>query len=193
MKIAAKLLVLAAFSAVAVLGGDTPAAVSVRPETVAPRDVVTNESLVLLSEAGFSDAFIVQKICLSRTRLDTSPEGLAYLRRNAISEELALFALEYTAKPAVASGTQAPAIVPVKVAKRKVLVPIAPPAGHNRPAFYPEWYGSAPVGAGYGWPAYPQPVVYATPGRPLLQSPAFPASAPVLTPMGAAYTWNSGR
>ncbi|MCX6626190.1 MAG: hypothetical protein NTW28_00985 [Candidatus Solibacter sp.] len=84
MQSIAKLFVFAVFTACAVLADDTPAVVKARPETGLPPDLLPNEGVVLLSEAGFSDSFVVVKIYLSRTRFDTSAEGLAFLRRHSI-------------------------------------------------------------------------------------------------------------
>lgn len=211
VKYIAILFVFAAFTASAVLAADTPAVVTVRPEPVLPRDIMTNEGLVLLSDAGFSDSFIVVKIQLSRTRFDTSAEGLAALRRNSVSEELVLFILAHEARPVVGVPPRAQAIVPMKVVKQRVLVPIeqAPAdavsflpspvpvtAVRAKRSWWPwsraRWYGSSPVAAGYGGPGYPQ-AAYATPGRPILHSPAFPASAPVLTPVGSDDALSYGR
>ena len=72
---------------------------SFRTDPPVQRDVLTNEGIVLLSEAGFSEYFIAQKIVRSRTRFDTSAEGLAFLGRNAISEKLVLFILDHAAQP----------------------------------------------------------------------------------------------
>src|SRR2546423_5981531 len=66
---------------------------TIRTDSTPRREMLTNEGIVLLSDAGFSDSFIVEKILLSRTRFDVSAEGLAYLRNNAISEELVRFIL----------------------------------------------------------------------------------------------------
>jgi hypothetical protein len=94
-----------------------------------PSDILTNEGLVVLSNAGFSDRFIVEKILLSRARFDTSAVGLAYLRRNAMSEELLQFVLEYATKAALPSSAAAPeaaAPVPVKIGKQKIKVAMMP-------------------------------------------------------------------
>jgi hypothetical protein len=93
-------------------------------------EILTNEGIVALANAGFSDSFIVEKILLSnRTRLDVSVEGLAYLRRNAISENLALFLIEHNAQPLMFTPA-APLVSPVtpvmgtaKVKMKKIKVP----------------------------------------------------------------------
>jgi hypothetical protein len=198
----AKLFVFAIFAAGAVLADGTPPVVKARPETALPPDILTNEGVVLLSDAGFSDSFVAVKIHLSRTRFDTSAEGLAYLRRHSISEELVKFIMEYTAKPVLdASAPQTPLMVPMKVVTQKVLVPIQepPPAAamsfaqgpapaaavRARRGWWPwsrtHWYGPSPTATGYGHSQGP----YATPAKPILQSPAFPANAPIPTPAGS--------
>jgi len=159
------------------------------------RDVMTNEGVVLLSDAGFSDAFVVEKMLLSRTRFDTSVEGLAYLLRNGISQELVQFIMERSAKPAVPIAQ--PEYVPMKVEKRKVLVPdtnsiavasTAAPVVTALPrvagpvtAYPAPWYFMN------AWPAAAQPSP-AWP-YPALQAPAisFAPSVPIMTPASAAW------
>lgn len=95
-----------------------------RAETVITPELLTNEGIVALANAGFSDAFIVEKILLSdRTRLDVSVEGLAYLRRNAISERLALFIIEHSAQPLIPPAAPLMPAVAAKTKMKKVQVP----------------------------------------------------------------------
>ncbi|MBZ5609103.1 MAG: hypothetical protein LAP38_12650 [Acidobacteriia bacterium] len=177
---------------------------SFRTDSSPARDFLTNEGIVLLSDAGFSDSFIVEKIILSRTRFDTSAEGLAYLRHNAISEELVQFVMERSAKPSgIPAAAPIPTAVPMKVIKVRVLVPDpsavpAPPVAAPMPrpvapmplaggARQWYWYSAAP---GYGWP-YAQPAY----NVPVLRSPAVPAPAsmPVMSPYSTQYVWIAGR
>ncbi len=61
-----------------------------------PAEIFTNEGVVALADAGYSEAFIVLKIqSSSRTHFDVSTAGLIYLRRNAISEHLARVILDH--------------------------------------------------------------------------------------------------
>jgi len=205
----AKLLAAFALFTIALVADDTPSVVSrVRPQAE-PRDVMTNEGLVVLSEAGFSDSFIVEKILLSGTRFDVSEEGLAFLRRSGISDQLTLFVLERTARPTMFPTDQpAPAMIAMKVVKMNVLVPQSAPASASPGAapipavakapagqtvyWFPSGQYGAPAVANYGWNGNPQalstaptPPAYPTapiaPAYPALPVPALPAPAhPVL-------------
>jgi hypothetical protein len=125
-------------------------------ETAAlPPEVLTNDGLITLASAGFSDAFIMQKILLSdRTRFDVSVEGLANLRRNALSESLVLFLVEHTAQPAVTRPS--PYMPPItsiavrsKVKMKKIAVPVVVADAMNL-AVAPMATVANPVVSGYG-------------------------------------------
>lgn len=134
MNLTGKAVLLLVFCAAAAFPADPPApvtAVPTRTEMPLQPEILNNDGIVALANAGFSDAFIVQKILLSnRTRFDVTVEGLASLRRNALSESLVLFILEHTARPSVAppSGPAAPAITPMaltsKFKMKKIVVPV---------------------------------------------------------------------
>lgn len=102
------------------------------PDTALQPEVLTNEGVVALANAGFSDAFIMEKIRLTdRTRLDTSVAGLSYLRRNAITENLVLFILKQNAEPSTtansaptATPTVIPTVVKSKLKMKKIAVPM---------------------------------------------------------------------
>jgi hypothetical protein len=194
-------------SAGALLAADSPVVTSVvRPAQAdsaeveqdappLPPDVLTNEGIVQLSNAGFSDAFIVQKILLSRTRLDTTVEGLTLLRRNSVSERLIEYILQHEAQPmpsaaSPAAQAAAPALVRMKVVKTKLLVPTNEPA-HSGLFHQASYYALYPTSTGSAWPFSNQPV-YALPSHPLLQSPAFPAAG-VLNPAGTPSLWLTAR
>jgi len=170
---------------------ETPNVVSsVRPVQVqSPRDVLTNEGIVLLSDAGFSDSFIVEKMLLSRTRFDVSVEGLAFLIRNGISQELVQFIMERSAKPnSLASATASPNYVPMKVEKRKVLVPDpkAVAAGPAAAPLTPTVY----AGRWYLVNASPYQYTYQAPYSNFISAPpvyTLPSSAPIMTPI--TYSW----
>lgn len=174
-----------------VLAADTPVVNSVvRDEAALPADVLTNEGIVQLSNAGFSDAFIVQKILLSRTRLDTTVEGLTFLRHNSVSERLIEYILQHEAQPvppATAPGVQPgpPSLVRMKVVKTKLLVPANEVPGgsslfHRQAAYYAVYPGAQPT--------------YALPAHPLLQPPVFPGSGtPALNPTGTQSVWLAAR
>jgi len=187
MRLIVSILASAVLFTFALTAADTPSVMSVVSPgpTQQQRDIMTNEGIVLLSDAGFSDSFIVEKMLLSRTRFDVSVEGLAYLLRSGISQELVQFIMERSAKPSsLFSATAAPAYVPMRVEKRKVLVPdtraaVAPPApAPVNPAVYAaRWYlvNSSPYQYQYQVPsAYP-----------------VPPSAPIMTPI--TYNWLPAR
>jgi hypothetical protein len=195
LKYIANLLVLPVFSAVLFAAADAPTPTvvsSFRTDSSPAREFMTNEGVVLLSDAGFSDAFIVEKVMLSHSRFDTTVEGLAYLRRSGLSEELVLFLLEHSAKPAVApAAAQVPAPIPMKVVKMKVLVPQTGTVPAP-PVMMPM---SQPLGGSASqWYLYPSsPVAPAT--YPVLRSPRLPAVAnmPVMTPPNAEYVGTASR
>jgi hypothetical protein len=152
--------------------------------------VLTNEGIVQLSNAGFSDAFIVQKILLSRTRLDTTVEGLTFLRHKSVSERLIEYVLQHEAQPmppAAAAGAQAgpPSLVRMKIVKTKLLVPAnGVPGGsglfHRQAGYYAMYPGAQPA--------------YALPVHPILQSPVFPGSgAPGIAPGDMQAVWLAAR
>jgi hypothetical protein len=99
-------------------------------DTVLTPEILTNEGVVALASAGFSDAFIMEKIRLSdRTRLDVSVGGLSYLRHNAVTERLVLFILKRSAEPLSTSPTPVqpttvPTVVKAKLKMKKIAVPM---------------------------------------------------------------------
>jgi hypothetical protein len=185
------LLLICVIHTAAALAADTPVVSSVvRDEAPLPPDVLTNAGIVQLSNAGFSDAFIVQKILLSRTRLDTTVEGLTFLRHNSVSERLIEYILQHEAQPvppAAAPGVQSgpPALLRMKVVKTKLLVPVNDVPGgsglfHRQAAYFAVYPEAQPA--------------YALPAHPLLQSPVFPGSSvPALAPAATQSVWLAAR
>jgi hypothetical protein len=163
-----------------------------------PSDVLTNEGIVQLSNAGFSDSFIVQKILLSRTRLDTTVDGLTLLRRNSVSERLIEYILRHEAQPmptAASPSPQAapPALIRMKVVKTKLLVPASDASAGSGLFHRAPFYALYPPSQSSPWPFSIEPA-YALPPHPLLQSPAFPAAGvPVLTPAETRSLWLPAR
>jgi len=98
---------------------------SLRPTI--PRHVLSNEGIVQLSEAGYDQNFLVNLIQQKQTRFDTSVEGLAFLAEHGIPENIVRFMIANENKPAAvtvsAEPAAAPIMVPLRVVKRKVLVP----------------------------------------------------------------------
>lgn len=52
------------------------------------RHLLTNQGVIQLAKAGFDELFIVERIRTSRTRFDTSVEGLIALKQAGVSEDL---------------------------------------------------------------------------------------------------------
>jgi hypothetical protein len=52
------------------------------------RHILTNEGVITLAKAGFDELFIIQRIHTSRTRFDTTVEGLVALKQAGVSEDL---------------------------------------------------------------------------------------------------------
>ena len=50
--------------------------------------MLTNDSIVKLSRAGFDELFIIERIRSSRTDFDTSVDGLIALKQAGVSEDL---------------------------------------------------------------------------------------------------------
>jgi hypothetical protein len=52
------------------------------------RHTLTNEGVVTLAKAGFDELFIFERIVHSRTRFDTTVEGMVALKQAGVSEDL---------------------------------------------------------------------------------------------------------
>ncbi len=83
------------------------------------RHILTNEGVITLAKAGFDELFIIERIRTSRTRFDTSVEGLVALKQAGVSEDLirviALadrrnYPMPLEAAPAAASGPPQPQV-----------------------------------------------------------------------------------
>jgi hypothetical protein len=91
-----------------------------------PRNVLSNEGIVLLSDAGYDEDFLADLIVHKQTVFDTTVEGLAYLANHGISERVIRFMIANERKPAGPIVTvEAPAatVVRARVVQQKVLVP----------------------------------------------------------------------
>ncbi len=67
------------------LAADEAAAVKLPP------NILTNQGIVLLSDAGYGEDFLVDLIRTRPSRFDTSAEGLAYLAQHGICEHVVRF------------------------------------------------------------------------------------------------------
>ena len=94
-------------------------------ETSLPRHILSNQGIVMLSEAGYDEDFLIDLIQNKQTRFDTTVEGLTFLARHGISERIIRFMMDNENKPAGTAAVPAPAAVaiPAKVVRQKVLVP----------------------------------------------------------------------
>lgn len=151
-------------------------------------EILTNEGVVALANAGFSDTFIMEKIRLSdRTRLDVSVGGLSYLRRNAITERLVLFILKRSAEPVSTSPVPAaPAVVPTVIKAKLKMKKIAVPTEAVSVIFIPNGTG---LPANAVLPALPNlmlPTVVTQ--QPNSYDNPVPASRPAVLPKTAAAT-----
>lgn len=64
-------------------------AVAQEPDvTPLSRHLLTNDSVIMLAKAGFDELFIIERIHTSRTRFDTSVEGLIALKQAGVTEDL---------------------------------------------------------------------------------------------------------
>ena len=77
------------------------------------RHTLTNDSVITLARAGFDELFIFERIVHSRTRFDTSVEGMVALKQAGVSEDLIRIMAERDIRPIpLATDTPAPAAAP---------------------------------------------------------------------------------
>jgi hypothetical protein len=77
------------------------------------RNTLTNRDVITLADAGFSEEFLVEMVTTSRTRFDTTAEGLADLAKHGVKEDL-IRAMRGVHSEAPASAPAAPASGPEK-------------------------------------------------------------------------------
>ncbi len=132
------------FAAATGAAGDTAAAVAdFRPP--ARRTTLTNDGLVALAMAGFSEEFLLRKLATGPSQLDLSVEGLTYLRQEGLSEELITKILEITAKP------PAPAAPASSGATAMPARPFAVQLYYKRKWWlWKTWYTLVPLGSAAG-------------------------------------------
>ena len=73
------------------------------------QEVLTNESLISLKKAGFSDAIIISKIRSSQTKFDVSTKGLIGLKTAGMSEQVIEAVVNAGSAPAAPAAAPAPA------------------------------------------------------------------------------------
>ena len=94
-----------------------PAAAQDFTVTTLSRHVLTNDGVIMLAKAGFDELFIVERIRTSRTRFDTTVEGLVALKQAGVSEDLirVLAAHDIRAYPLAVEAAPAASVEPAKV------------------------------------------------------------------------------
>ena len=99
-------------------------------ERTLPRRVLSNQGIVMLSAAGYSEEFLIILIQRKETRFDTTAEGLALLANHGVSERIIRCMLANENKPAAevstAPATESsapPVVVRGRVVRQKVVVP----------------------------------------------------------------------
>lgn len=105
--------------------------ISAAATAATPERALTNEGLVVLARAGYSELFLIEIIQSQPHRFDTSVEGLVYLLKQGVSEKIvrAVIAEQKAVERRENDGDPpppAPAFVRVKRVNQKVLVPISP-------------------------------------------------------------------
>lgn len=93
-----------------------------------PRNLLTNEGVVLLAEAGLGERFLLELIEQKNTRFDTSAEALASLARQGLTETILRAMVRKQDQPG--GGTPAeggvslePQLVRGKVVRQRMLIP----------------------------------------------------------------------
>lgn len=101
---------------------------------------LTNDGLVALAMAGFSEEFLIRKLATGPSHLDLSVEGLTYLRQEGLSEELIMKILEVTAKPPATDGP-----VPAGATASPPHLTIVPLYYKRKYWFWKAWYRLVPA------------------------------------------------
>jgi len=100
---------------------------AVAQEPAAPplsRHMLTNDSVIMLAKAGFDELFIVERIHTSRTRFDTSVEGLIALKQAGVTEDLirAMALQDLHNYPTPVEAAPAGAVQPAKPTPAKLTI-----------------------------------------------------------------------
>jgi hypothetical protein len=93
-----------------------------RAENTLHRSVLSNHDVVILAKAGFDEEFLVNLIVSSRTHFDTSPDALAALAEQGVTQRI----VEVMMNPGIAgtpAGAPAPAATAVAKPVRSSRVP----------------------------------------------------------------------
>lgn len=99
-----------------------------------PKNLLTNEGVLLLAEAGLGERFLLELIEHKTSRFDTSAEALANLARHGLTENVLRALVRKQDQPATAPSSMEtaalePHLLRGKVVRQRMLVPDA--AGGN--------------------------------------------------------------
>src|SRR5579862_2090634 len=87
-----------------------PAQKKAAPKKGAPADAaMTNKDVIKLVQAGIPENIVVSKIQQSKTKFDTSVDGLLELKKGGVSDSLIAFIMNPTAAPPAATAAPPPA------------------------------------------------------------------------------------
>ncbi len=101
------------------LGAQDAAAVKLPPQ------ILTNQGVVALSDAGYDEDFLIDLIQSRQTRFDTSVEGLSYLAQHGLCEHVVRMMVARAnthEQHTVVAAPVSPVAIPARVGKREVLL-----------------------------------------------------------------------
>lgn len=93
-----------------------------------PRNLLTNEGVLLLAEAGLGERFLLELIEHKTSRFDTSAEALAHLARHGLTENVLRALVRKQDQPAAGQSSNEmaalePHLLRGKVVRQRMLVP----------------------------------------------------------------------
>ncbi|HYE75628.1 MAG TPA: hypothetical protein VEF04_19955 [Blastocatellia bacterium] len=94
------------FAVVAVTAQSRPQSVLSLPTVNQTKEILTNDSVIELSQLGLGDTVIIEKIRQSECRFDTSLNGLKQLKAAKVSNAVIALMMDPSAKPAPPISTQ---------------------------------------------------------------------------------------
>jgi len=93
------------------------------------QNTLSNHDIVVLAQAGFNENFIADFIAMSRTRFDTSVNGLAELAKEGLTERMIRVMLTASAAPQPSTASAPGAVAAATIVPAAM---IAPPMEANR-------------------------------------------------------------
>lgn len=118
--------ILSVFALTSVLFAAEPAA---KPAPL-PKNLLTNEGVLLLAEAGLGERFLLELIENKTSRFDTSAEALASLARQGLTENVIRALVRKQDQPAVSQANEhtaplEPHLLRGKIVRQRMLIPDA--------------------------------------------------------------------